>query len=80
MSSRHGVGNDAGERLDDDGFEMPEPTYAFGAIGPFDPPGPPSTPSRAEIKDRPLIEEAMAIKNPWADTDPPPSSRCVAGL
>jgi hypothetical protein len=80
VSNRHGSGSDAGKHLDDDGFEMPEPTYAFGAIGPFEPTGHPSVPSRAEIEDRPLLEAAMAIKDPWADTEAPPLySRRVAG-
>lgn len=58
---------------DDDRFEMPKPTYAFGAIGPFDPPSVPSPgPTRAEIEDRQLVREAMAIVDPWADTESPP--------
>jgi hypothetical protein len=80
VSNGHGSGSDAGRHRDDGAFEMPEPTYAFGAIGPFDPPGPPSAPSPAEIDDRMLVREAMAIEDPWADTDPPPYSRRVAGL
>ena len=76
----HGTGSNTGKRFEDDGFEMLEPTYAFGAIGPFDPPGPPSAPSRAEIEDRSLVKAAMEIEDPWADVDSPPHSHRAAGL
>src|SRR5580692_4324745 len=48
----------------DDGFEMLNPTYAFGEIGHIVPVE--LVPSRAEAKARPLVDAALNIKDPWA--------------
>lgn len=61
------------ERGDDPGrFDVPEPTRVFGAYAEaLQPNQPPAGPSQAEIDNRPLIEAAMAVKDPWAGETPP---------
>jgi hypothetical protein len=64
--SRNGHGSD-------DGFEIPKPTHMVGSYTePIQWNQPPSGPSQAEIDNRALIDEAMAIEDPWADDEPPP--------
>lgn len=68
------MGNGRGSSHDVGAFEMPKPTYAFGPMGPFDPDDGRSGPSRAEIEDRPLVEAAMRIEDPWAEPRPAAAS------
>jgi hypothetical protein len=71
MSQKQGhLGGGPGGNRVDDAFEMPEPTYAFGAMWPIVLNPHPEGPSQAEIEDRSLVDAAMAIKNPWAGNPP----------
>lgn len=77
MSNGHGDGDSASKNRAPDSFQIPTPTIIFGSspAGPFEPfrsNQPPAGPSQAELENRPLIYEAMAIDDPWADKEPPP--------
>jgi hypothetical protein len=52
---------------EDDGFEMLEPTYAFGNVGPIE--YVPLVPSQAEADARPIVDEALSIDDPWENEE-----------
>lgn len=53
-------------------FQKPDPSRYFGPCGPLDPPNPhPRGPSPDEVRDRALLDRAMAVEDPWGG-DPPP--------
>lgn len=65
---------------DDDGFKIPRPTLMIGSYAePIRPNNPPSGPSQAEIENQPLVDAAMAVRDPWANDEPPPlySNRAI---
>ncbi len=54
----------AGEE-EHEGIEVPQPTYAFGALGKFRPNQYAVGPSRAQLDAEPIIERAMDTSNRW---------------
>jgi hypothetical protein len=49
------------------GMEVPQPTYAFGAMGRFQANQYEVGPSQAQLDAEPIIEQAMGVADPWAE-------------
>lgn len=53
------------EQDDEEGIEVPQPTYAFGAMGPLDFNEYKAEPSQDEIDARQVVERALDTTNRW---------------